>query len=289
MRKGIRGMENYRDLSFLKLSYVLQIIIVIPCLIFVSGCVVTNSKTGEVMYVSGVPTTKPNTYPYQPLAKPPSKVTSTITTVHGPLLWPESSTSTMEWKYGIFSWRDADKVVDKCIKFTENISNEYSVDVIKIKSTDFSDDVRYPWKWHPFKKHYRPDCDNGSKQKHATMICNKTRTIVCLQPLIVVQTNGMVNYIGNSHLAYINYPSAYSDEIERIFGKCYHMFVLKRGFAYGTRIPYDSAPCWYSPDMKILPRPVEIDSNGRGHIPVSWGEILLNKQGDQWIVTASCD
>ncbi len=62
--------------------------------------------------------------------------------------------------------------------------------------------------------------------------------------------------------------------------------MLKNGYSYGTRIPYAENPQWFSPDMNVLPRKVEMDENNVGHIPVPWGELLMTKQGDDWVVSA---
>lgn len=254
-----------------------------------SSCIVTNSKTGEIIYVGGTTQQKPNDYPYQPLTKPPEKVVSTIKSkAHNPL-WPETFTSWMEWKSGWLTL-NADETVEKSLSYLESFGKQYVLNETQMPIKRIPRDIRYPWKWDYYIIRWAGGYydRSGKLVKPRTDILPvfmKTRTIVCIKPLVVVQTEGIIINASNCFTISNHIAAPYGLEIEKMFGEFPRMYVLKKGFAYGTRLPYDPEPQWFSPDMKTPLSPVDIDGNGVGRIAVPWGQIVLTKETDQWVAS----
>ncbi len=61
---------------------------------------------------------------------------------------------------------------------------------------------------------------------------------------------------------------------------------LPNGLDYGLEMPYVENPRWFSPDLEVKDQPVEMISETKGRIEVSWGYLYLTKNNNKWIVTA---
>ena len=233
-------------------------------------------------------------YPYQLLVNPPKTVEGvfkqepyTPETLASELVGKSSPSSHLWWKVDFMTSYKADKVVDICLDYLADI--EQSSQPISIPIEQWPNDRRYPWLWFenalgPTTADYTESGDLKIK-KREQMGFNVIKTIVCLKPIIVVQTKGLIIDHHCSGGPRITRHSPRAKEIFDKFGT-YSFPVLKHGYAYGTHIPYAENPQWFSPDMEVSPCPVEIDENGIGHIPLPWGELVLEKQSDEWIITA---
>lgn len=63
--------------------------------------------------------------------------------------------------------------------------------------------------------------------------------------------------------------------------------ILPYGFRYGTTLPYSPDLQWFSPDLEIGPKPVEMISDDKGRIEVPWGYLMLTRDDNKWVVTTS--
>ncbi len=104
------------------------------------------------------------------------------------------------------------------------------------------------------------------------------RTIVCLDPIVVVEGPGSIPY-----RPYVRTQSVtiLLDEVDRV--------LLSRGFMYGKRLPFSREAVWFSPTLNIPPQPAEVVDENRRRIPVPWGALVLTRGGDEWVVTAELD
>jgi hypothetical protein len=55
--------------------------------------------------------------------------------------------------------------------------------------------------------------------------------------------------------------------------------------SYGTRVPATGTLIWYSPDANQPPTPVSGQASGKGEIAVKGVVLVLDRRGDEWIVT----
>lgn len=62
-------------------------------------------------------------------------------------------------------------------------------------------------------------------------------------------------------------------------------FCLPYGFCYGTRFAWADVIEWFSPTMEIKPSPLAFE-NDVGRIEVSWGALLIRREGDELVVDA---
>jgi hypothetical protein len=62
--------------------------------------------------------------------------------------------------------------------------------------------------------------------------------------------------------------------------------VLPNGLDYGLEMPYAKNPRWFSPDLEVKNKPVEMISKTKGRIKVPWGYLYLTKSNNKWMVTA---
>jgi hypothetical protein len=213
-----------------------------------------------------------DSYQYQPYKKGGEIATGWIVTKPAEgidLIGKSRYVTKLVWKYeSIFSHCvDSERAIRKSLDYLT--LKQYKVQPSK-GSIDY--DIRYPWlspnsKLDIFRKYWEDI-------RQSNVIYDEIKNIVCLEPLIILVIDGEIS----------NFPRSYlyvSDS-----DKSYTSIVLKDGFAYGTRMPYDVEPRWFSPDMDIAPRPVEIDRDGIGHIKVPWGELLMERHEDQWRITA---
>lgn len=233
-------------------------------------------------------------YPYQPLVKPPKTVSGVLKqephtpeTLASELVGKSSPPRHLWWKIDFLTSYKADKVVDTCLDYLTEI--DASSQAVSIPIEQRPNDTRYPWLFFDHALYYIGYYDNSGNLKvnnREQTGFETIKTIVCLKPIVVVETKGLIIDRHNSGGISITRHSRQLKEILDRFGRTSNFYTLKHGYAYGTRIPYAENPRWFSPDMKIGPCPVEIDDNGIGHIPLSWGELVLKKQADEWIVAA---
>ena len=106
----------------------------------------------------------------------------------------------------------------------------------------------------------------------------KVKTIVCLNPIVVVSVRGYIAHYDSLEIVSRGL-FAVPENVQGVY------VVLNHGFAYGTRMPYDPNPEWFSPDMNVTPQPVEMLSKDKGRIRVPWGWLILTREKDEWVVT----
>jgi hypothetical protein len=241
--------------------------------LFTMGCAFSNSAADK--------------YQYQPIARFDREVHGT--SVSKPTGLVDVGTTlyraNLVWKAGLKSY-NSNRIIEKCDSFLEANEVSYLTHRIHLDVTELPDNAQYPW------LDYR---NNIYSERDGKITLRKLgyrhiKTIICIDPVIVICTSGSILYTGYSmpldpDHKWFQYESGASN------GGCWgnelsDNIMLKNGYAYGTRIPYAENPQWFSPDMNVLPRKVEMDENNVGHIPVPWGELLMTKQGDDWVVSA---
>ena len=177
--------------------------------------------------------------------------------------------SWLEWKQkGKFV--DSREITSKCVTFLQKVGFWNKPEPIPVPS-----DSRYPWtNPNAVLDYFRK---SRVKQGKAIVGYHKIRTIVCINPVVIVIVGGIIEDWGRT----FDYsPEPHADPpLKEVF------VVLDHGFAYGTRMPYNPNPEWFSPDLDVTPRPVEMLSETKGRIPVPWGFLILNREADEWVVT----
>ena len=101
------------------------------------------------------------------------------------------------------------------------------------------------------------------------------KTIICLQPTIVIISPGTI----------MNRSSVRLSTSESLEDKNERYVLLNHGFTYGTRIPYSEDPQWFSPDLRMGPSSAEKISETQRRIEVPWGYLILNKVKNEWVIT----
>ncbi len=127
--------------------------------------------------------------------------------------------------------------------------------------------------------------NNGTEDAYITDIYSRL-VIVAIKPTVVVIGPGETEYYEYAMGGYPG-PGRSALPVKQPDGWNKYYVGLTRGFDYGTHVPYDPAPQWFSPDLKIGPRRVEMDSDGVGSIEVPWGRLILTRDGDEWVVTTA--
>lgn len=172
--------------------------------------------------------------------------------------------------------------------------------------------------------------DSGVNEEYS-----KRKTIICLNPLVVLVTNEPFIILPKTVVVY-NDPTFISQEISpgvitsvikpssigpsstmvvlgsstkkyRVRdGKSVYMsevvavyepdmmvverynpsLFLSNGYSYGTKLKYSPETYWFSPDLRIPATKVNINEDGIARLPVTWGELLLERVGDDWVVQA---
>jgi len=105
------------------------------------------------------------------------------------------------------------------------------------------------------------------------------RTIVCIDPVIIVNGPGKVQVLHRDDVAFRS--SHYLNGSEQAGGLYYF---LPFGLVYGRTVPYSHDPEWFSPQMHTGIQLVEMVSDDRGRIPTPWGALILTRDGDEWKV-----
>lgn len=192
----------------------------------------------------------------------------------------------LEWQGAMNYIVDSREITKKCERFLQQEGFWEKPKPI----TPFID-YRYPWGMQSSELSYHRKYNVGVPQKFGY---DNTKTIVCLNPTVVIAVQGTMEYwpvwygiwqkTGEDDFELNQFVFPPSGKVQYTKGSKRYI-ILRRGFAYGTRMPYDPAPQWFSPDMDITPRPVDIGENGVGRIEVPWGYLVLTEENDEWIVT----
>ena len=95
-------------------------------------------------------------------------------------------------------------------------------------------------------------------------------TIVMLEPTVVVMNFDLV---------------ALTRGNEEAKGQVLGSPMLNGWMRYGTRVPATGTLLWFSPEGKQAPVAVAGQASGRGEIVVKGTKLVLEKQGDTWVVT----
>jgi hypothetical protein len=246
-------------------------------------------------------------YQYQPIVNSNIAAKAIVEVV--PQGLADIGTTIYDTRLKWISYAEKNKFSDEIIKACEHfmLNHDHIIKSVKINSNLLPNNPEYPWLRYenalyfdtiviadvPFEerhllaeKHYYSA--GGEKIGYIKRIRDDgylvIKTIVSLNPVVVVISDGVILKFNKT----LTYDAAVDYIIE---GKgstdvLYENVVLKNGYAYGTRIPYAESPQWFSPDMNIPPTPVEFDDEGIGHIPVPWGELIMTREGDDWVVSA---
>ena len=202
----------------------------------------------------------------------------------GPDARAKSYVSTMQswaWASNWLEWADAkeklvarsDEVIQKSDEWlsSQPAAGAFSPTEVVITNPRYVDS----WETVPLKTHGFP----------------KVRVIVCVRPIVVVTGPGP---IGDHSFRTI----ALGDQTERFSpaGKLAIEVALRpkqdlgvalgKGYDYGTEVPFEPEATWFSPDLKLGPRSAEVVSEGVRRIPVPWGNLILTRDGNKWVVSA---
>jgi hypothetical protein len=210
-------------------------------------------------------------YPYQPLGRPGKEVLG----YEFEKIYFDHGQSQFIWQLSWGKKIKADDVTELCEVFLKKKGMLEEVKHVKIVY-----DERYPWNSSDPVLQWDREQRTGKALGY-----DNTMTIVCLDPLVIIIAKGKIEYWSREFSNTPKLAMEVSNKAQNYLSRVKY-FVLSRGFAYGTRMPYDVEPRWFSPDMDIAPRPVEIDRDGIGHIKVPWGELLMERHEDQWRITA---
>ncbi|HAL45882.1 MAG TPA: hypothetical protein DDW84_02440 [Phycisphaerales bacterium] len=225
-------------------------------------------------------------YPHQPWSGKNCKAEARITeisSIEGPTIpW-------LEWKGNGWGYTDSRKVTQKCEAYLKQKGLW-----VEPKPISAPSDPRYPWGILNPEQYVYHTLDYDRKRAGYDNIA----TIVCIKPTVVVSVPGIIEY---RLVVYKNYNK---DGVYEFPTFQYYQFafpppgqklayehlspryiILDSGYAYGTRMPYTPTPEWFSPDMNIPPRPVEMLSKDKGQISVPWGRLILNRENDEWVIT----
>lgn len=114
-------------------------------------------------------------------------------------------------------------------------------------------------------------------------LITKGKYIVCLNPVVVL--GPVYRQVGTYHFSdrYFQLRTGPNAE-EESNGR---WLALPEYFFVGTHLPYQDDLQWFSPDLKIGPRPLSQMRTGEGEylIPVPWGALRLRRQDGELIVT----
>lgn len=106
----------------------------------------------------------------------------------------------------------------------------------------------------------------------------RTMTIVSLQPVVVVISAGTTAWTDASYASW---------DQQTVGASQWWRTVLRHGFRSGTRLPYSDDVTWFSPTLGEGPKPPERISTDKRTIPMVWGNIVLVRDGDEWVVTSA--
>ncbi|AQQ69970.1 hypothetical protein SMSP2_00305 [Limihaloglobus sulfuriphilus] len=258
-------------------------------------------------------------YHYQPLCKPTFEVVGILEEKHSR---PLMQLYTLGYKKVDLLWKvdnikrysSNDIIIESDTFLKDDSSSRPSFDMVKIPEDKLPNNKSYPWlRYRNAIDQREVIVDTQTYEKDGlTYTTSQTetenylrsdgyfyiKTICCLNPLVVIISEGTILHFPTSQLININQndenlPFLREAIIEKRTNHIYpsniemaNGIILKNGYAYGTRIPYAESPQWFSPDMNIPPTPVKIDDEEIGHISVPWGELLMTREGDGWVVSA---
>lgn len=176
------------------------------------------------------------------------------------------------WKYESSKYLKAADITDKCKDYLK--SHNYWVDPIKIP---FPENIKYPWGQSNAGIDYHRKI---YQRKDKTMGFEKINFIVSLKPIVVITVPSLIEYWEKEVFFF---PE--EDRALPLNKRNRYYVLLKDGFAYGNRIPYNTDLTWFSPDMDITPRPVGLVSDSQGIIKIPCGNIMITQQDDEWVVS----
>ena len=130
---------------------------------------------------------------------------------------------------------------------------------------------------------------------------DKRYQIICIDPIVAVELD--IDLIAWNRIFSISMKTMWTRRFDGNFyryqaekgfqpsrfddiGNFGNTMILPYGLQFGLEMPYVKNPRWFSPDMKVKDRPVEMISETRGRIEVPWGYLYLTKQYNDWVVTA---
>lgn len=192
--------------------------------------------------------------------------------------------SSADW----LEWVDADdervalgeKVVERCRRFLERQGTWEALRGERIRifeGTEVPRDLLI----QPSRRRYSASPSIEPAKELPRLGFEEVLVIVCLDPLVVVQGPGKIQWVSPPGTADDSVSIGWEGE-----GKAPAHFLLPHGFDYGTEVPYSKEPIWFSPDMDAPPqRATHVDENTR-EIAVPWGKLVLSRDGDYWRVHA---
>jgi hypothetical protein len=213
-------------------------------------------------------------------------------------------------------------IVRKCKKYTQNqdtqkLTFEEYIQLVKEQGT-FRCSIQHPgfrknsgdkksYSYHNYKVQYRKYLGlSDFKTAYENGFISASRVgkkyqIICVDPIVVIEldTDHIAwNRIFSASLAtmwarrgdgnFYRYDSEKGYTTSRLYdvGNFGNTMILPYGLDFGLEMPYVKNPRWFSPDMKVKGKPLEMISETRGRIEVPWGYLYLTKQYNDWVVTA---
>jgi len=206
---------------------------------------------------------------------------------YGPWLEENKRAEVRSWSHMDFYWQETPGTLETQIKKSKKSYENLEIITLKIENYAKENgfwyqpkqlspviDMRYPWGIP------NEALNNYRKYENPVIVgFHNIMTIVCVNPIVVIVVNGDMEY--RTKILSFDPPRQYEKT-----NKCSMYISLDRGFACGTRMPYDPNPRWFSTDLDITPKLVEKLSDTEGIIPVPWGNLILKKEGDEWAVYA---
>jgi len=116
----------------------------------------------------------------------------------------------------------------------------------------------------------------GVRAPISVVVYEDTRVIVCLNPTIVLAIPEPAYVWSTSKV--VQYPALGRTPTEPFI-------VLPGGFDFGIRLPYHEDVTWFSPDLRVGPERPRRVSEDEMRISVPWGELILLREDDDWIVS----
>ncbi|MBT8485033.1 MAG: hypothetical protein KJO43_05605 [Phycisphaerae bacterium] len=105
-----------------------------------------------------------------------------------------------------------------------------------------------------------------------------TRVIVCLEPIVVLS----VPVESRSYAT--SFPELEVDRDGLIAPPTGYFVTFPWGAEFGTSVPFHPEVVWFSPDLEVGPVPPRFVSDRERRIDVPWGELILRREGDRWVV-----
>lgn len=144
--------------------------------------------------------------------------------------------------------------------------------------------------WDQVTQHHRESIDNNpAVLEDANRVVTKTAVLVSIEPTVVVisdlpaatvyESDGL-----NAFHASTRAPELVTKGEER--GDRIYVVGLPNGLLYGDTVPFSLGMEIVAPDPAIPSQRVEFDAEGKWTLPVAWGHIVLQRDGDVVRITA---